>query len=155
MTAPRPTVPLAAFEAAEQAAYNCPCHVDGPGLSNCCLGAAVNAAAPHIEARSGLGPVYLPWTYWDGTVETEIRATAYPYGGGQPGTGVQLTLESRHNGVTVAIRLPRDSAHRLAKAILAGEEDRNTPAARLASLHAQPHTPTPRCSDTCHCQEQP
>lgn len=62
-------------------------------------------------------PIVLPWSYWDGVVETELRVTTYPYGAGQPGVGVQLTLESRHLGQTIAIRLPEDTARRMALAV--------------------------------------
>lgn len=65
------------------------------------------------------GPVQLPYTYWDGTVATELRTNAYPYGAGQPGTGVQITLEQRHGrSVIIAVRLPAESARRLALGIL-------------------------------------
>jgi hypothetical protein len=66
--------------------------------------------------------IYLPWSYWDGVVETELRVDDYPYGGGLAGSGVQLTLGRRSDGQIMAVRLPRESAHRLARAILDGPE---------------------------------
>jgi hypothetical protein len=63
-------------------------------------------------------PIFLPYSYWDGTVQVELRATLYPYGGGRPGSGVQITLDSRHAGHVVAVRLPAESASRLAIAIM-------------------------------------
>ncbi len=243
MTAPRPTVPLAAFEAAEQAAYNCPCHVDGPGLSNCCLGAAVNAAAPHIEAlalRRELG--LLAGTLDDIAVSCreipELQGGADVSGlqraaqlvrsrlvrldpgsmccGGDTCAGMcgevvtaGPAMLAAANGLKRPCPLcggrgmnyarcaqcgkqadpPRPcpqcgrTSHGFACLPLAEPEcihcdsparpgspscgecpdsqdppatgQRDTPAARLASLHAQPHTPTCKCPTNCHCQEQP
>lgn len=67
-------------------------------------------------------PIYLPWSYWDGVVETELRVDDYPYGSGSASSGVQISLGQRHRGQTVAVRLPHDAARRLALAILAGPE---------------------------------
>ena len=64
------------------------------------------------------GPQELPWNYLDTAVQVQLRATAYPYGGRNPGIGVQLTTESLHAGQTIAIRLPEPEAMRLALAIL-------------------------------------
>lgn len=66
--------------------------------------------------------IHLPWSYWDGVVETELRVDEYPYGVGAVGSGVQLTLGRRSDGQIMAVRLPRESAQRLARAILGGPE---------------------------------
>lgn len=108
-----------AINGAVEAADNCPC--DDNQYRRCCVEAAAQHAAS--EPRPDLGPVFLPWSYFDGTVNVELRATTYPYGAGQPGTEVQITLESWHHGVTVAVRLPDAAAQRLAKAILTGEDN--------------------------------
>jgi hypothetical protein len=78
-------------------------------------------------------PIHLPWSYWDGIVEIELRVDDYPYGGGIAGSGVQLTLGRRHDGQIMAVRLPAESAQRLARAILAGPEPAADHHARLAA----------------------
>lgn len=78
-------------------------------------------------------PIHLPWSYWDGVVEIELRVDDYPYGGGLAGSGVQLTLGRRGDGQCMAVRLPRESARRLACAILAGPEPAAEHQARLAA----------------------
>jgi hypothetical protein len=60
----------------------------------------------------------LPFSWTDEVVKTSIRANAYPYGGGQPGVGIQLTLESHHRNELVTGRLPAEHARTLALAIL-------------------------------------
>lgn len=54
----------------------------------------------------------------DEVVDVAVRASTYPYGGGLPGVGLQLTLESHHHAQIVAARLPAGEARALAHAIL-------------------------------------
>lgn len=54
----------------------------------------------------------------DEVVDVELRANSYPYGAGEPGVGVQITLESRHRAQIIAARLPAEEARALALAIL-------------------------------------
>lgn len=65
------------------------------------------------------GESALPWSRLDEVVDVELRACTYPYGAGQPGVGLQITLESRHLAQTIATRLPAEHARALAFAILA------------------------------------
>jgi hypothetical protein len=53
----------------------------------------------------------------DEVVDVELRANSYPYGGGEPGVGVQITLEHRHRAHIIAARLPAEAALALADAI--------------------------------------
>lgn len=56
------------------------------------------------------------FTHQDEVVETQLRASTYEYGGGVPGVGAQLTLES-DNGVMLSVRLPAEVARALAASL--------------------------------------
>lgn len=59
--------------------------------------------------------------YRDPNVITELRATTYPYGGGEPEHGIQITLERDEPSYDCrkqTLRLPRPKAIALAEWIL-------------------------------------
>jgi hypothetical protein len=56
--------------------------------------------------------------YVDDVVEIQLRAHSYPYGNGQLGAGVQITLDDGR-GIIRAVRLPAGPACDLALAMLA------------------------------------
>jgi hypothetical protein len=60
----------------------------------------------------------LPFSRLDEVVNVALRACTYPYGAGQPGVGVQITLESHLLRQVMATRLPAEPARALALAIL-------------------------------------
>lgn len=60
----------------------------------------------------------LPFWHYDQTVEVRLRASTYPYAGGDPRRGLQITLEGEASGTTLAARLPVETARALAHAIL-------------------------------------
>lgn len=95
--------------------------IDGD-MCDDCLDERLAAVLSIVERDQAAEPIHLPWSYWDGVVETELRVDDYPYGGGVAGSGLQLTLGQRSNGQIIAVRLPREAARRLAMAILAGPE---------------------------------
>jgi hypothetical protein len=57
------------------------------------------------------------FTHHDPVVDTNLRASTYPYGGGVEGTGLQITLDQPGGGV-LASRLPAGPARALAESIL-------------------------------------
>lgn len=73
------------------------------------------------------------FAYVDAVVRIEVRATGYPYGGGRPGQGVQLTLTD-HHGEVVCVRLPAGPARRLGRFL---RRNAWAGAARLAATAGQ------------------
>ncbi len=67
---------------------------------------------PDAEARRR--PVY---AYRDRTVGVDLAASTYPYGGGMPGRGLQVTL-IKDVSVVLSVRLPAEDAIALARAIV-------------------------------------
>lgn len=60
----------------------------------------------------------LPWSYWDGTVETELRVDSLQFADDASPSIVRVALGRRSDGQTITVRLPAESATRLALAIL-------------------------------------
>lgn len=59
---------------------------------------------------------YLPYRYADGITATTLDAATYPYGNNQPGTGVQLTMQT--GGQVLAVRMPGPSARLFALSVI-------------------------------------
>ncbi len=223
MTAPRPTVPLAAFEAAEQAATDCVGRQpDGTqrhnrdSLGDCCIRAAVNAAAPHHAAQArvrvaryidravaqkretaaqGFSADTIVADSWEEAAGWLRDATIWvdePADLAEPRTVIRgrLTPDGPFHGSPVLEQLQVEPTRRLRECVdnwpdaetgaydprccrfpkscsatiydpehatdadLEPDPRSDTAASRLASLHAQPHTPTCKCPTNCHCQEQ-
>jgi hypothetical protein len=75
------------------------------------------------------------FTYRDPVIDTELRATTYPYGAGRPGVGIQITLDQQ-DATIMAVRLPQEQAWALGDWIAAAmaQTDRAEPITRPADI---------------------